>query len=150
MKVFLTGGTGFIGRSLAKTLLARDWSVIAAVRRPDGPQARSLSTMGVQCVPGDVTDRESMRSEMAGADIVIHNAGHYEYGVDADGRRRMKDINVRGTDNVLGLARELRAPRAVYVSTRPMCDKRPAALGTNKPKPMPTRSRDTIKSADYR
>jgi dihydroflavonol-4-reductase len=54
---------------------------------------------------------------MAGADIVIHNAGHYEFGVNAEGKRRMRGINVRGTENVLSLALELRVPRVVYVST---------------------------------
>jgi dihydroflavonol-4-reductase len=117
MKVFLTGGTGFIGQSLTKALLARGWSVIASVRRPDGQQARNLNNVGAHCTAGDVTDRESLRESMIGADIVIHNAGHYEYGVNAEGKRRMHDINVRGTDNVLGLAQEIRVPRTVYIST---------------------------------
>jgi dihydroflavonol-4-reductase len=117
MKVFLTGGTGFIGQSLTECLLARNWQVIALVRKPDSFQTRNLASKGAQCVVGDVTDRESMRAPMTGADIVIHNAGHYEYGVDAKGRHRMKAINLDGTDNTLGLALELGVPRAVYVSS---------------------------------
>jgi dihydroflavonol-4-reductase len=117
MKVFLTGGTGFIGQRLTERLLARHWQVVTLVRNPDSAQARNLTRMGAQCVVGDVTDRESMRAPMTGADIVIHNAGHYEYGVDAKGRRRMKAINQDGTDNTLGLALALGVPRTVYVSS---------------------------------
>jgi len=117
MKVFLTGGTGFIGQPLTKSLLARGWNVVALVRRPDSPQAHTLIKMGAQCVTGDVTNRESMRAPLNGADIVVHNAGHYEYGLDKAGKQRMHAINVTGTDNVLGLAHELRIPRSVYVST---------------------------------
>ena len=117
VKVFLTGGTGFIGQSLVQALLGRAWSVTVLVRRPDGPQARALANLGARCVEGDVTERESMRSAMAGADIVIHNAGQYEYGLNAEGRRRMHAVNVLGTDNVLDLARELRVQRTVCVST---------------------------------
>ena len=117
MKVFLTGGTGFIGQPLTKSLLARGWSVTALVRRPDSPQAKALMKMGAQCYAGDVTERESMRAGMSGTDMVVHNAGHYEYGLDSAGRRRMRAINVTGTENVLGLALELGVPRSIYVST---------------------------------
>jgi len=117
MKVLLTGGTGFIGQPLTKALLARNWSVIALARKPHSPQARALSKMGAQLAVGDVTERESMRTAMNGADIVVHNAGHYEFGLNKAGEQRMRAINVTGTDNVLGLAHELGIPRTVYVST---------------------------------
>lgn len=117
MKVFLTGGTGFIGRALTRDLLARGWEVSALVRRTDSPQARGLAGLGAHLVPGDVTERESLRAAMAGSDIVVHNAGHYEYGIDAAGRQRMEAVNVRGTEHTLGLAHELGVPRAVYVSS---------------------------------
>ena len=41
MKVFLTGGTGFIGQPLTKALLARGWHVVL-VRKPDSPEAREM------------------------------------------------------------------------------------------------------------
>lgn len=117
MRVFLTGATGFIGRPLAAALVARGWTVVALVRRPESAEARAVAAGGAICVAGDVTDRESMRAAMAGADLVVHNAGHYELGVDAPGRERMTATNVAGTDHVLGLARELGVPRTLYVST---------------------------------
>ena len=117
MKVFLTGGTGFIGQPLTKALLTRGWSVTALVRKPNTIQAQALSKIGAQLSTGDVTDCDSMRAAMNGADIVVHNAGHYEYGVDQAGKQRMHTINVTGTDNVLGLAHDLGIPRTVYVST---------------------------------
>jgi dihydroflavonol-4-reductase len=117
MRVFLTGGTGFIGQPLTAALRARNWDVTALVRKPDAAPARALVALGVTLAPGDVTERDSMRASMTGADLVIHNAGHYELGVDAEGARRMEAVNVRGTDNLLGLAQELGIRRTVYVST---------------------------------
>jgi dihydroflavonol-4-reductase len=73
--------------------------------------------MGAECVPGDVTDRESMRANMIGADLVVHNAGWFEFGLTRKERQLMQAINVTGTDNVLGLALELGIPRSVYVSS---------------------------------
>lgn len=117
MKVFLTGGTGFIGQPLTKSLLGRGWSVTALVRKPDSPQAQALGKMGAKLVTGDVTERESMRAAMSGAEIVVHNAGQYEYGMDSAGKQRMRAVNVDGTENVLSLAHELSVPRTIYVST---------------------------------
>ncbi len=117
MKVFLTGGTGFIGRPLMQCLLRRGWSVTALVRKPDSLQARALSRWGVQLAPGDILDRESMRDPMRGADIVIHAAGQFELGLDQAGRERMRACNVTGTENVLGLALERGIPRTVHVSS---------------------------------
>lgn len=117
MRVFLTGGTGFIGLPLTQALLTRSWQVTALVRSPDGAPTRRIAQMGATLLKGDITDRESMRAGMAGADIVIHNAAWYELGVDKAASRRMWDINVTGTDNVLSLAQELAVPRVVYVSS---------------------------------
>jgi dihydroflavonol-4-reductase len=117
MKVFLTGGTGFIGQSLTKSLHKRGWSITALVRKPDSLRAQALKKTGVQLAPGDITVRESMRTAMSSADIVIHNAGLYEYGMDNAGKQRMRSINVGGTENVLSLAYELNIQRTIHVSS---------------------------------
>jgi nucleoside-diphosphate-sugar epimerase len=117
MTLFLTGGTGFIGQPLTRQLLSQGWQVKALVRNPQSKQALELAAMGANLVQGDILDRESMRTHMAGVEVVVHNAGMYEIGLDAAGNKHMHDINVQGTDNVLGLAHELGIPRAVHVSS---------------------------------
>ncbi|HTP02905.1 MAG TPA: SDR family NAD(P)-dependent oxidoreductase [Anaerolineales bacterium] len=117
MKVFLTGGTGFIGQALTRCMLQRGWSVVALARRADSPRALQLRRMGAELTAGDVTNRESMRAEMQGADVVVHTAGMYEFGVDKAGAHRMREVNVAGTENVLRLAHELHIRRTVHVSS---------------------------------
>ena len=117
MRVFLTGGTGFIGQALARVIRNRGWQLNALVRRPEGAPALHLASLGATLIAGDVTQRESMRAAMARADLVIHNAGVYEFGADAALRRRMQAANVDGTENTLGLALELGKARSIYVST---------------------------------
>lgn len=87
------------------------------MREVNSPHARALARMGAACVSGDVTDRESVRTHMVGADLVVHNAGWFELGVTGKARQLMHAINVTGTDNILGLALELGIPRSVYVSS---------------------------------
>ena len=117
MKVFLTGATGFIGQALVRALRRRSWNVRALVRDVNGAPARWLSEKSVQLVPGDVTQPEGLRQAVAGSDVVLHNAGVYEFGSDAALRARMEAVNVQGTANVLGAALEAGVARTVYVST---------------------------------
>ena len=117
MRVFLTGGTGFIGQALTKVLLREGWEVTVSVRRPESAAAQTLVGLGAQCVAGDILARDSMANGMAGADAVIHNAGHYELGVTRSAARRMERTNIDGTRNVLSLAKALSVPRVVHVSS---------------------------------
>ena len=117
MHVFLTGGTGFIGQALVRAMQRRQWQITALVRNPDDPPGRWLAAHGAELVRGDIGDSEVLRAQMAGADVVLHNAGVYELGADAELRRRMFEANVQGTDNVLGAASAAGIPRTVYVST---------------------------------
>lgn len=117
MQVFLTGGSGFIGRALTRALRQRGWHVTALVRSMESSGARHLAGMGVQCVVGDVRDRESVQHGMRGAEVVIHNAAWYELGISRRARHHMHAVNVTGTDHVLGTAMELAVPRTVHVSS---------------------------------
>lgn len=115
MKVFLTGGTGFIGGALARALRDRGDEVVALVRTP--AKARELAGRGVTLVEGDLGDVGAIQKGMQGADAVIHGAAIYEVGIPASERPRMDEANVRGTENVLGAALKLKIPRALYIST---------------------------------
>ncbi len=72
MNNFLTGATGFLGGCLAKKLIERGHEVNALVRNPD--KAGLLKESGIKIFPGDITDKESMRSAMKGCDGLFHIA----------------------------------------------------------------------------
>lgn len=69
--VFITGGTGYIGRRLIPALLAHGHHV-SALARP-GRQA----TLPLRChaVVGDALDAESFRHKLDGADTLVHLVG---------------------------------------------------------------------------
>lgn len=117
MQVFLTGGTGFIGQALMRAMAARGWRVKALVRDPGSAAAQWLQQAGATLVPGDVTAVDGLLPAMARSDVVIHNAGVYELGADAALAERMRQVNIVGTQNVLGAALAARIRRTVYVST---------------------------------
>jgi uncharacterized protein YbjT (DUF2867 family) len=69
--VFLTGGTGFMGSSLAKELLRRGHRVRALVR----PGSESRLATGCEAVRGDAMRAESYASQIAPADTFVHLVG---------------------------------------------------------------------------
>ncbi len=115
MRVFLTGGTGFIGGRVATKLRERGDEVVALVRSPE--RAMDLSAAGCELARGDVGDRAAIAAAMAGCDAAVHGAAIYEVGIPSAEHRRMYETNVVGTENVLRAALDARVPKVVYIST---------------------------------
>lgn len=115
MKIFLTGGTGFICGHVARLLRERGDEVTCLVRDP--AKATKLTDLGCELVRGDLSSLEAIRAGVEGADAVIHGAAIFEVGIPKSEHAQMYEANVRGTENVLGAALAAGTPKVVYVST---------------------------------
>jgi nucleoside-diphosphate-sugar epimerase len=115
MRVFVTGGTGFIGGEVVRQLRERGDEVVCLVRNPE--KGKKVEALGCELAAGDLSDKEAIRTGMAGCDAVIHAAAIYEVGIPVSQRPAMREANVAGTENVLGAALEARIAKVVYVST---------------------------------
>jgi dihydroflavonol-4-reductase len=115
MKVFVTGGTGFIGGHVIRALRARGDEVRALVRNPD--KGRPLAELGCELVSGSLESRAAIASGMEGCDTAIHGAAVYEVGIPESEHRAMYEANVLGTENVLRAALDAKVPKVVYIST---------------------------------
>jgi nucleoside-diphosphate-sugar epimerase len=115
VRIFLTGGTGYIGGALARRLAAAGHEVRALVRATSKAETlQSLKDLGAATFVGDITDRYSMREAMSGADWVIHAAADLDFGAPEE---RMRQINIDGSENVASLAFKLGVPRFLAVSS---------------------------------
>mgnify|MGYP001240829856 CR=1 FL=1 len=123
MKYFITGGTGSLGKALAKRLQDQDHQVVV-YSRDEGKQALSYGrSSGVKCIIGDVRDFDklyvSMKREKP--DIVIHTAA----------LKRIDDMefhpdeciktNIHGSDNVAKAALLTDVKKCVLISTDKAC-----------------------------
>lgn len=115
MRVFLTGGTGFLGGEVARLLRERGDEVRALVRDPS--RAAALRRLGCEVVEGDVTDEPVLVEHCRGVQAVVHTAALADVGVSEDRREAMVDVNVTGTERVLGAALSAGVCRAVHVSS---------------------------------
>ena len=113
MKALVTGANGFTGSHLVKALEQRGDTVVGLVRKTSN--LSRLEKTNIQKVYGDITDRDALKSAMAGVDVVFHTAAYVELGlVDA---AQMGRINVEGTRAVLETARAAGVLKMVYCST---------------------------------
>jgi len=112
VRIFLTGGTGYIGGALARWLAAAGHEVRALVRATSNMER--LKEIGAATFVGDIADRYSMREAMSGADWVVHAAADLDFGASEE---RMRRVNVEGSENVASLAFKLGVPRFLSVSS---------------------------------
>ena len=112
MRIFLTGGTGFIGSHVAGRLRGLGHSVVALVRETS--DTAHLESLGCETVVGDVlAPVDELAGLMRGADAVVHAAAKV---FEAGGRDAYIRLNVAGTENVLRAAGRA-APRVVHLSS---------------------------------
>ena len=112
MKIFITGGSGFVGRNLIEMSLKRGAQVLALARSDSA--AAAVRAAGAEPVRGDLDDESSLRTGMAGCQVVFHSAAYVQdWGEPAAFHRG----NVEGTEHVLAAARSANVPRFVHVST---------------------------------
>ncbi len=96
MKVFLTGGSGFLGSHVADALSEAGHEVVI-YDVVESPYLRDDQTM----VVGDLLDSELIDKSLAGADAVYHFAGVADIEDCADEPVKTVQVNVLGTVQLL-------------------------------------------------
>jgi dihydroflavonol-4-reductase len=109
---FVTGGTGFVGANLIRSLLEQNYKVKALVRS-QSPQS-NLENLDIQIITSDLNDPQ-LWEQMQGCDVLFHVAAQYSlWQADKD---KLYQNNVLGTRNILEAARKAQVPRTVYTSS---------------------------------
>lgn len=113
MATLVTGATGFIGSHIAKKLVQRGEKVKILLRKSS--KTLNIDNIDAERVYGDIMDVESVRKALQGCDTLYHTAGFVSFR-KAD-YKKMEEINVKGTANVLSAALEAGVKKAVYTSS---------------------------------
>jgi len=126
MKVLVTGGCGFLGSHVCEFYINRGDSVISydsmtkyeLERVGYGVEASRdynwnfLEKIGVEMVREDIRDFETLLKHSQGVDYIIHTAAQPAMTISEEDPELDFTTNVRGTFNVLKVARELNIPIA--------------------------------------
>ena len=109
-RILITGATGFIGGRLAERL-ARENRVKALVRDTAESKTSRLRSLGVELIPGDLCDLDSLRSAVRDVDLVYHLAE------DGGFSRKACRINIEATRTLIDASQSIQVKRFIYVST---------------------------------
>jgi NADH dehydrogenase len=113
MKVFVTGGTGFVGQGIVRHLIDAGHSARIFVRKPQADSFRQWqSTRQVELHAGDITNASSLDSALVGMEAIIHLVGI----IAECGRSTFENVHTLGTKNVLAAARSEGIRRFVHMS----------------------------------
>lgn len=110
MNVFVSGGTGYIGRPLIEWLL-RDGHIVRALARP-GSENRLPA--GCQKVLGDALDAGSYRQQIAPSDTFVHLVGVAHPGPGK--KQQFHDIDLKSIECAVAAAGFARIRHFIYVS----------------------------------
>ena len=115
-KIFVTGGTGFLGSYLLRYLVHQGYKNIYALKRPSSKLDLVTEVAHqINWLEGDILDFSFLEEAMQGMDQVYHCAAMISFlPKEAD---KMMQINETGTANIVNLALHHQVKKLVYISS---------------------------------
>jgi uncharacterized protein YbjT (DUF2867 family) len=113
--VTIYGGSGFVGRYIARAMAQAGWRVRVAVRRPnEAIFVRPYGTPGqVEPVPCNIRDDASVRAAARGADAVVNCVGTFDRG----GKNNFQAVQAEGAARIARIAAEEGVVHLVHISS---------------------------------
>ena len=107
MKVFITGGSGLIGRHLARKLLEGGHQPLILSRHSDAIR-RKPEFRDFQVIHGDPSSEGRWQAEVDGCDAVVNLAGHNLFADrwNSEIKRKIRDSRIHATDGVVAAIRQ--------------------------------------------
>ena len=117
MKIFITGGGGFVGRYLAKYLLEKKFEVTIFDDLSNCTQEMIGSIGNVNFVKGDIRDYELLKKSMRNHELVIHLAAKTSVSDSNENQENVIDVNVKGSHNVLKSCNNCNISKIIIISS---------------------------------
>jgi dTDP-glucose 4,6-dehydratase len=123
MKLFITGGAGFIGSNFIRHILKKypDYTIVNFDKLTYAGNLENLSDIAdhpnYTFVRGDICDRAATHAALTGADVVVNFAAESHVDRSIEGAAEFITTNVMGTQILLDAARAHKISRFVQIST---------------------------------
>src|ERR1039457_5006266 len=138
MRYLVTGGAGFIGSNTVDELVRRGQSVVVLDDLSTGKEENLAGVRNrVEFVRGSVTDLETVHRACRGVDYVLHLAARTSVPRSLKDPLETNRVNVDGTLNVLGAARDAKVKRVVFAGSSSVYGETPTLPKSERMPPAP-------------
>ena len=139
MRVVVTGGAGFIGANLCRTLIGQDFvdHVVALDDLSTGSRQNLAGSPAVELTEGSILDVDDLDRVMAGAQAVVHLAARPSVSRSLADPMATHEVNGTGTMMVLEAARRHGTPHVIVASSSSVYGANPALPKREDMVPMP-------------
>ena len=118
MKIFVTGGAGFVGRNLVKSLIENNHNVTIFDNLSNSSEKNIQPLLDkVNFVKGDITNYDDVSSSIKGSCVVIHLASKINVQESFLNPELTKNVNVKGTKNLLEACQENNITNVIVASS---------------------------------
>ncbi|HII23642.1 MAG TPA: NAD-dependent epimerase/dehydratase family protein [Candidatus Poseidoniaceae archaeon] len=129
MRVLVTGGAGFIGHNLVKTLLSNQYQVnILDIVSNEDSRVKTLIQMGANYFQGDIRDLAAISKAGQGCSHVVHLAAQTSVSASMENKTLNDEINIGGTRNIIEFVNTGEIKKVVSASSAAVygnCDQMP-------------------------
>ncbi|MBI99280.1 MAG: LPS biosynthesis protein WbpP [Euryarchaeota archaeon] len=117
--ILVTGGAGFIGSTFSRVAIEKGHSIRIVDNLSSGSRevADELQKLGAEIIIGDIRDSDVMDTALQGVDFVVHLAAQISVPLSMEYPEETADINIHGTQTVIGNALKHGAKRLVMASS---------------------------------
>ena len=116
MKYLITGGAGFIGSHIARTLLEQGADVRIFDNFSSGKR-ENLKGLDVELIEGDLRNASHVTEAVRGVNIIFHEAAFVSVPESMEKPHECLDVNVTGTSMLFEAARKADVQRVVIASS---------------------------------
>lgn len=118
MKIFVTGGAGFIGRYLVESLLKNHTvTIYDNLENSSQENISSHIELGASFIKGDILDIELLKKSSIGHDVIIHLAAKSDVVESTLDPEITEKTNVEGTKNVIKCCIENNVKKIIFASS---------------------------------
>lgn len=153
MKVFVTGGAGFIGGYLVKSLLKKRYKVTIFDNLSNSPKDKFTLEADCKFVNGDIIAFDQIDDAISDHDIVIHLAAKISVQDSISNPQQTIDVNVGGTENLLKACEKNKIKKIVVTSSAAvyanLTDPKTVITEESKPEPTSTYGKSKLEMENH-
>jgi len=113
MKILITGADGLLGSHLTRELLKRKHKVSVLIQ--PGKPCPTLNGLNINLIECDILNYNLLKEKLTDIEAIFHLAANTSLWPSRN--KITKDINIKGTGNIIKLSKKLKVKRLIYIGT---------------------------------